>query len=432
LDNDGKREHSFFTALELEGLGERLGLAGLPVELRSAAVRGQRLDIAFGLGGIGEFSVLLSPSAEGAKRFLSTGRFDVSVSGAGHEAEVLEFVRVLAFRHLSGVEFGDLLPERFGLEGVVGDGSGVGAGQGAASAGSDSVVGKLEYAEWSGTNGCNLRCRHCAPESGCALADELTSSEGESLLRQLSEMGVLRVGLTGGEFLERGDGVELVGVALGLFPSVYLSTNGWDTGRLLEALPTFPNRGGLEFVVSLDGPREAHDGRRGLGSFDRALGFVGSVPGYKVDILTTVGSDTVGGLPELGEVLSELGVNWHIQPMAALGRASLHSFRGKGVMEALRADLAAVEALRAGGAFRGSIEVSDKFSFLGEFPGVGSWAGCSCGRSTVYIGAEGDVQACSGSGTVWGNVKREPLLEIWNRHASQRGVEKCFFRDAIR
>ena len=72
---------------------------------------------------------------------------------------------------------------------------------------------------WEMTQACDLACIHCRasaqpnPDPG-----ELTTAEGQDLLRQAADMGTPIVVLTGGDPLKRGDLFELIkyGADLGL------------------------------------------------------------------------------------------------------------------------------------------------------------------------------------------------------------------------
>ena len=58
---------------------------------------------------------------------------------------------------------------------------------------------------WLATDACNLRCRHCSSASTCRSPGELTTEEAFDLVDQLVELGVLDLGISGGEPLLRKD-----------------------------------------------------------------------------------------------------------------------------------------------------------------------------------------------------------------------------------
>lgn len=55
------------------------------------------------------------------------------------------------------------------------------------------------------TYGCNLKCVHCCNPTHKALPDELTTEEVFAILRQLADLGVLTLCMTGGELFTRPD-----------------------------------------------------------------------------------------------------------------------------------------------------------------------------------------------------------------------------------
>ena len=96
---------------------------------------------------------------------------------------------------------------------------------------------RIHYVRMSVTDRCNFRCVYCMPEEGIDFTprDELlTFEEIERLGRVLSEMGVDRIRLTGGEPTVRRDIIELVRRlgALPLLRDLAMTTNGWNLARI--------------------------------------------------------------------------------------------------------------------------------------------------------------------------------------------------------
>ncbi|MCO4768465.1 MAG: GTP 3',8-cyclase MoaA [Deltaproteobacteria bacterium] len=96
---------------------------------------------------------------------------------------------------------------------------------------------RIHYVRMSVTDRCNFRCVYCMPEEGVEFTqrDELmTFEEIEQLGRVLSEMGVDRIRLTGGEPTVRRDIIELVR-RLGSLPmlnDLAMTTNGWNLAKI--------------------------------------------------------------------------------------------------------------------------------------------------------------------------------------------------------
>ena len=85
-----------------------------------------------------------------------------------------------------------------------------------------------EEVQWSITGACNLKCRHCFMSAPHAKHGAPTHEQIVRIADQLSECGVFRVGLTGGEPLVRDDLLEIIDALrereIGV-STIY--TNGW-------------------------------------------------------------------------------------------------------------------------------------------------------------------------------------------------------------
>jgi radical SAM protein with 4Fe4S-binding SPASM domain len=74
---------------------------------------------------------------------------------------------------------------------------------------------------------CNFRCPHCYLPGGHQTKEELSTKQLFSILGQLKEMGVYRIGFTGGEVLLREDIFDILGYARHSGFWVGLLTNGY-------------------------------------------------------------------------------------------------------------------------------------------------------------------------------------------------------------
>ena len=96
---------------------------------------------------------------------------------------------------------------------------------------------RIHYVRMSVTDRCNFRCVYCMPEEGIAFThrkDLMTFEEIERLGRVLTEMGVDRIRLTGGEPTVRRDILELVKRLGGLpgLADLAMTTNGWNLATI--------------------------------------------------------------------------------------------------------------------------------------------------------------------------------------------------------
>ena len=96
------------------------------------------------------------------------------------------------------------------------------------------------------THRCPLHCPYCSnPLQLASTEHELTTEDWKRVLRQASDLGVLHVGFSGGEPLQRPDLVELVTTAreAGLYTNLITSSLGLTRQRLDEL-----KRAGLDSI----------------------------------------------------------------------------------------------------------------------------------------------------------------------------------------
>ena len=138
----------------------------------------------------------------------------------------------------------------------------------------------------------------------------------------------MRVDVSGGEPTVRPDIHEILRASVNVGLNTMLSTNGTVRGRdLISKLPRE-----VRLHVSLDsGFGEIHEASRVLrnlkpssGSFETTLQFVRDAveAGFRVRILTCLGSHNRTGLFQLGEILACMGVKeWNLSRVLPAGRA---------------------------------------------------------------------------------------------------------------
>jgi len=163
------------------------------------------------------------------------------------------------------------------------------------------------------TDNCNLRCVSCACWRSTTRG-ELDTGEWEDVLRQLSELRILKVNFTGGEPLIRKDAVHLMAYAYNLgIRRLHLNTNG-----IRLSVPTVESilaAGVRSFNVSVDGVGEGHDDIRGRdGAFDRTIANMRYLIArrqqfpLKIRLMFTLMRDTVNALPAVAQLAQELNV----------------------------------------------------------------------------------------------------------------------------
>jgi len=167
------------------------------------------------------------------------------------------------------------------------------------------------------THNCNSRCITCAMWRK-KWSGELTTSEMLDIMKQLKEIGVRRIGWSGGEPLLRKDLSLLIKRARELgFEKITVLTNGLilTESKARELLENGLNR----ISISLDGIGDVHDKQRGIkGAFEksfRALQLLVNVRDSKhhnldITVSTTLTWLTIRCIPEVIEICKELNVTW--------------------------------------------------------------------------------------------------------------------------
>lgn len=182
---------------------------------------------------------------------------------------------------------------------------------------------------WLLTGSCNLRCIHCYVEAP-SVYNELTTTETLKIARELAELGVPVVFLSGGEPLMRRDLFEILSTLNECNILTVLSCNGQLLGRdIVRRL----RRCGVWFIaVPIYGPPWLHDHLTGTdGSFKRVIEAIKACisEGVNVCVKTLVTSHSYVYIPRLLETCLDMGVKaFYVCDLINTGRAkSLRSDR---------------------------------------------------------------------------------------------------------
>jgi radical SAM protein len=180
---------------------------------------------------------------------------------------------------------------------------------------------------WETTQACDLACGHCR---ACARPqrdeNELTTAEGERLLREVAEMGTPVLVLSGGDPLKRPDLLRLV--ATGKELGLRVGTIPAATPLLTESVVRQLEETGLDqMALSLDFPNPAaHDAFRGVtGAFDRTMCAVEWAHRARLplQINTTVCGISFPHLAEMADLVARLGiVFWEVFFLVPTGRGT--------------------------------------------------------------------------------------------------------------
>ncbi len=156
---------------------------------------------------------------------------------------------------------------------------------------------------------CNLTCTYCDRHD--PMRKELKRDQIFAALAEFYDLGMRDVSLDGGEPLAHRHVDEIVDWLAKRQVTIAMNTNGILVRRKLATIRK------LSLVkISLDGPRERHDGARGAGSFDHALegARLAHAEGIPVEFTCTVGRHNVDCLERVLDIAEALPAPVVFQP----------------------------------------------------------------------------------------------------------------------
>ena len=180
---------------------------------------------------------------------------------------------------------------------------------------------------WETTQACNLACRHCrASAQPDRDRGELSTAEGEELLRQASDLGTPIFVLSGGDPLKRPDLCDLIrfGAELGLRMATIPAATDLLTA---EAVARLKEAGLSQMALSLDFPRaDLHDAFRAVpGAYRKTMQAVDWAhdQGLPLQINTTLCGESAPYLEEMVDLVQQMGiVFWEVFFLVPMGRGS--------------------------------------------------------------------------------------------------------------
>ncbi|PRZ16325.1 MULTISPECIES: radical SAM protein [Laceyella] len=296
--------------------------------------------------------------------------------------------------------------------------------------------------QWEITQRCNWNCRFCYQDEH--ITEVLSTEEIQRVIDDFSELGTLKLILTGGEPLVRKDLFQIAEYAKkkGIVLCLYSNGEKLADPEIAEKV----SRMFAEVEISiLAGDSEIHDElSRKKGSFYKTLQGIKNIHanGTKVLVKTPVTRKALPSLKKLESLLQELSLEWNVD-----------------------VDITPT--------YEGSFVPTDDFSltyedmkqFWVDFPQYSSllmfppdYANldpnpdsdglCRAGRNFCFIDAKGNVYPClqfkigmgeeSSSSTSWagngpsancGNIKEKSFKEIWNQSPMFQKIRSITARD---
>ena len=251
------------------------------------------------------------------------------------------------------------------------------------------------------TNGCNLSCLHCWPDSrSCDTVPPVPKDTIRRLIEEFALLGVEELCLTGGEPLTHPDWFEILSFACrqpGL-KRVRLQTNATLLTEVdIEALGSTDFKG-LILQVSFEGATaETNDRVRGLGSFERAfrgLKFLAEAGlGRQVVVAFTETQHNFAELPRLLQLLDGLGIGRLVSGTLVLGGRAAHSDQVAPPTPAQYRELLNL--------YHSDPQFRSRYKKLGNIAAFEWFTGKSCPASegcicieTPYINADGEMYPC--------------------------------------
>ncbi|KIX13188.1 heme b synthase [Dethiosulfatarculus sandiegensis] len=289
---------------------------------------------------------------------------------------------------------------------------------------------ELRLLAWETTRRCNLSCLHCrAGAEDENYPNELTTAQGEEMLKDLATMGKPVIILTGGEPLLRKDIFHLARFGTDLGLRMVMAVNG--TLMTDEIAQRMVDSGIQRISVSIDGPdAKSHDAFRGLdGAFDKALEGLESAKkvGLDFQLNTTVTRSNLPWMENIHKLAEDLGaVAHHIFLLVPTGRGRaltgeiitaqeyedvLHWFAEKKKTAKME-----LKATCAPHYFRVIRQRAKAKGEKVEFKTHGLDAvtkGCLGGKGFAFVSHVGQVQPCGYLELPAGDVTKQPFSTIW-------------------
>lgn len=287
---------------------------------------------------------------------------------------------------------------------------------------------RLIYAVWEVTLRCDLACGHCGSRAGHARSDEMSTEEALDAAAQLIDLGVRECTLIGGEAYLREDWDRIARKLVEGGVQVSITTGG--RGLTLERARRAKAAGITSVSVSLDGLEAAHDRQRGVaGSFQAALQALENLraAGVHASVNTQVNRISLPDLEPLLELIAARGAfAWQVQLTVPMGRAADRPGWLLQPYEVLEVIPRIAALKRRGEALGVRLWPGNNVGYFGPHEeelrrGQGSrghTGGCTAGRSTLGLEADGTVKGCPSLPTAaygGGNLRHTPLRELWER-----------------
>ena len=260
------------------------------------------------------------------------------------------------------------------------------------------------------THRCQAACDNCyAHAPADAGRDEMTTEECLSVIDQFKGLAALQILFTGGEPLLRKDIFDLIAYAHKIGMLTRIGTNGYLLTR--EYVVRLKQAGLNQCGVSIDhSDEDAHDRTRKLpGSYERVMQGLGYLRECGIDrkIISCASREKIPGeierIIELGERFEVNSVYFTIPCLSGRWTDSREEELSEEEMACLRSLLKHPLV---------DMEFSTSRTMCSSYA-----------KSFLHVSAVGDVTPCPAVPYVMGNIRQEPLADIWRRHVAMLDLE---------
>ncbi|MCL7414552.1 MAG: radical SAM protein [ANME-2 cluster archaeon] len=273
---------------------------------------------------------------------------------------------------------------------------------------------------------CPNKCIHCGAAD--IIADpELSLDEVNRAVDESIDLGSYLISFDGGEPMLRQDLPDMVSHVDKTKAIAATFTSGY--GLTPQKAEELKNAGLYAVRVSIDSPRQdEHDRVRGrAGSYEDAMNGINNAinAGLLTDMFVVVSPNNIDELEDFYTLAESKGMHEiSFYEIIAVGRWLDHEDETIGPNDVDRLGTFQKEKNR----LRDGPRVTAFPFFMGP-----DMFGCFAGRRWVHITSAGDVLPCAYTPLSFGNIREEPLQEIWTRmgktKAFKKGASSCMMRD---
>lgn len=276
---------------------------------------------------------------------------------------------------------------------------------------------------------CNAKCNMCNIWKYPTKSDEELNPE---CLRKLPDG--LRINITGGEATLRKDINQIFEILYPKAKLLELSTNGYNTEKIVELAKKYPN---ILIRVSVEGLPHVNDEKRGISNgFDHALRTILELKRTNcknIGFSVVISPDNYMDLVYLYELCTYLDIelgnsvvhnSWYFHKednqTTSEEALSAHEEFTKALLTSKRRNLRGRLKDYGRAYFNRSIHCR----LRGDAPGYRP--PCGALKDFFFIDPWGNVSPCNGSGEEWiiGNIKEQSFEEIMNSDKAKEAAEK--------